>query len=84
MPVHGLEGLLAYGAAPKEPLELQAEGCIQVGACLSCSWNISAALSGNISVIRRHLPQLFLKNCHNLLLEMNIIPTKLLFHKTFL
>lgn len=84
VPVHGLEALVAHGAAPKEPLELQAGGCIQVGACLSCSWNISALLSGNVSVICRHFPQLFLKNCHNPLLKMNIIPTKLLFHKTFL
>lgn len=84
VPVHGLEGLLAHGAAPEEPTELQAEGYIQVGACLSCSWNISVLLSGNIAVICRHFPQLFLKNCHNLLLKMNIISTKLLFHKIFL
>lgn len=84
VPVHGLEGLLAHGAAPKEPMEQQAEGYIQVGAFLSCRWNISVLLSGNISVICRLFPQLLLKNCDNLLLKMNIISTKLLFHKIFL
>lgn len=39
---------------PLHGLEAQAEGCTQVGAHFSCSWNIPALLPGNISVICRY------------------------------